>query len=138
MVAALTLIGVSASSAAIKTSAATPAVVPAVATAGSLLSAILALALVLGLILGLAWLLRRMPGNAFNGSPGLRPIASMAVGAKERLIVVEVGGEQLLLGVTAAGISVLHKLPQPLPSNAAPINFSELLSKRLGRPEKAA
>ena len=134
MIPALLALASAATPAAIK-AAATP---PAVASAGSLLSAVLALMLVVGLILGLAWLLRRMPGNAFNGSQGLRPIASLAVGTKERLMVVEVGGEQLLIGIAAGGIQLLHKLPQPLPEAAATVNFSELLAKRLRRPGKAA
>lgn len=108
-------------------------VTPAAATsASSLISALLALMLVIALILGLAWLLRRMPGNAFNGSAGLRPVASLAVGAKERLLVVDVGGEQLLLGITAGGISLLHTLPRPLPEPSGGANFASFLGKHLG------
>ena len=104
-----------------------------------LFGAFMALLLVLGLILGLAWLLRRLPGTGFRPSEGLRVVASLQLGAKERAVVVEVGGQQLLLGVTAAGISRLHELPQPLPPVEAPKlpslkelpNFAQLLSQRL-------
>lgn len=108
-------------------------VTPTAATsASSLISALLALMLVIALILALAWLLRRMPGNAFNGSAGLRPVASLAVGAKERLVVVDVGGEHLLIGVTASQISLLHTLPQPLPESPVTANFASFLGKHLG------
>lgn len=101
--------------------------------------ALFGLLLVLGLILGLAWMLRRLPGAGFRPAEGLRVVASLQLGAKERAVVVEVGGQQLLLGVTAAGISRLHELPQPLPP-AEPArlpnlkdlpNFAQLLSQRL-------
>jgi flagellar protein FliO/FliZ len=55
-------------------------------------------------------------------------------GAKDRVIVIEVNGEQLLIGVSAGGINKLHQLaePLPLPPAAPPLpNFAELLAKRL-------
>ena len=82
---------------------------------------------------------RRLPGAGFRPADGLRVVASLQLGAQERAVVVEVGGQQLLLGVTAAGISRLHELPQPLPP-AEPArlpnlkdlpNFAQLLSQRL-------
>ena len=83
--------------------------------APGLFGAVFALLLVLGLIVGLGWLLKRMPGSGFRPSAGLRVVASLPLGAKERVVVVEVNNEQLLLGVTAGGINVLHTLPEPLP-----------------------
>lgn len=115
-----------------------------VATTPGYASAFVALLLVVGLILGLSWLLKRLPGNTFNGVRGLRPVASLAVGAKERLVVVEVGGEQLLIGVSPAGIQLLRTLPQPLPeSSGSTVDFSALLGKHLaaklpGGKERAA
>ncbi|OOW73642.1 flagellar protein, partial [Xanthomonas axonopodis pv. martyniicola] len=82
----------------------------------SLFGAVFALLLVLALIVGLGWLLKRMPGSGFRSTEGLRVVTSLAVGAKERVVVVEVNGQQLLLGVTAGGISTLHTLPEPLPT----------------------
>ena len=120
---------------------ATPVAAPAAHAPSSpgLAGAFFALLLVLGLILGLAWLLRRLPGAGFRPVEGLRVVASLQLGAKERAVVVEVGGQQLLLGVTAAGISRLHELPQPLPPAEPPRlpnlkdlpNFAQLLSQRL-------
>ena len=100
-----------------------------------LAGAFFALLLVLGLILGLAWLLKRMPGAGLGIRPSeqLRVVSMLSVGAKERVMVIEVGKEQLLIGVTAGGITALHTLPEPLvvaPAPALP-NFAELLAKRL-------
>ncbi|MDR7192550.1 flagellar protein FliO/FliZ [Luteimonas terrae] len=101
--------------------------------------AFLALVLVLGLIVGLAWLLKRLPGGGFRQADGLRIVASIPLGAKERAAVVQVGDQQLLLGIGAGGVRTLHVLPQPLPE-APPAqmptlknlpDFKQLLAQRL-------
>ena len=53
-------------------------------------------------------------------------------------MVIEVGKEQLLIGVSAGGITALHTLPEPLVVPPAPTmpNFAELLAKRLRRQAK--
>ncbi|MCD9087164.1 flagellar biosynthetic protein FliO [Stenotrophomonas sp. SY1] len=105
----------------------------------SMFGAMFTLLLVLGLIIGLGWLLKRLPGGAFRPVEGVKVVASINVGAKERVVVVDVNGQQLLLGVTAGGISTLHALPEPLPQTPAPTlpdfkqlpNFAQLLSQKL-------
>lgn len=108
----------------------------------SLIGAVFALLLVLGLILGMAWVLKRLPGSGFRPADGLRVVASLAVGAKERVVVVEVNGEQLLLGVSPGGVRSLHRLPEPLPQAPAPSlpnlkqlknlpDFAQLLAQKL-------
>lgn len=112
---------------------------PNVASAPSLFGGVLALLLVLALVVGLGWLLKRMPGSSFRPVDGIKVVASVTVGPKERVVVLEVGGQQLLLGVTAGGISTLHSLDEPLPV-PPPVrlpelknlpNFAQLLQQRL-------
>ncbi|MFC4727322.1 flagellar biosynthetic protein FliO [Coralloluteibacterium thermophilus] len=98
----------------------------------SIAGGLFALLLVVGLILGLAWLLKRLPGSGFRPTPGLRLVASLHVGPKERLLVVETGGEQLLLGVGAGGIRPLHVLREPIPETPQPQGFAALLKQRTG------
>lgn len=109
------------------------------AAAPSLFGAVLALLAVLALVIGLGWLLKRLPGSGFRPAEGMKVVASLSVGAKERVVVIEVNGQQLLLGVTAGGINTLHTLPEPLPPTA-PVrvpdfknlpNFAQLLQQRL-------
>jgi len=109
------------------------------AAAPGMFGAVMALLAVLALIVGLGWLLKRMPGSGFRPAEGMRVVASLNVGAKERVVVVEVNGTQLLLGVTAGGINTLHALPEPLPTPPPPRlpdfkhlpNFAQLLQQRL-------
>ena len=109
------------------------------AAAPSLFGAVLALLAVLALVIGLGWLLKRLPGSGFRPAEGMKVVASLSVGAKERVVVIEVNGQQLLLGVTAGGINTLHTLPEPLPPPATVRvpdfknlpNFAQLLQQRL-------
>src|SRR5690606_41377215 len=89
------------------------------------------------LMLAPTWLARRL--NDLDGSggghPGLRIVGALAQGPRDRLVVVDVGGPQLLLGVGAGGPRTLHTLDQPLtdtPARSAPA-FAQLLAQHLGK-----
>jgi len=114
-----------------------PAVAPqSPANAGSLGGAVFALVLVVGLILLLSWLAKRMPGlGGASANPALRIVGSLALGPRDRLVVVEVGETQLLLGVGAGGTRTLHTLDQPLPPAAAKSSpaFAQLLAQHFGK-----
>ena len=96
----------------------------------------MALLLVVGLILALAWLAKRMPGvgAVTAGNPALRVVGSLALGPRERVVVVEVGQTQLLLSVGAGGTRALHTLAEPLPAtDATPSPFASLLAQHFGK-----
>lgn len=101
---------------------------PATGTLGALGGSLIALLLVVALILALAWLLRRLPGGSLRPHRELRVVAQLAVGVRERLVVVAVGDTQLLLGVTAENIRLLQRLDAPLPEPAA-ADFRSLLRR---------
>ncbi|HQS99612.1 MAG: flagellar biosynthetic protein FliO [Hydrogenophilales bacterium 16-64-46] len=76
------------------------------------LTVLLALALILGGFVTLAWLARRyLPGMAAQGV--VRVVGSTAVGARERVVVVEVDDTWLLLGVGGGNVRLLHSQPKP-------------------------
>jgi flagellar protein FliO/FliZ len=83
----------------------------------SLLAIIVSLAFVIGLAWGGLWLLRKFQDGAFGKLTGeysgreLRFERALPVGQRERLVLVEVDGEQLLLGVTAHAITLLRSWP---------------------------
>ncbi|WP_407695998.1 flagellar biosynthetic protein FliO [Shewanella cyperi] len=71
------------------------------------------LILVLLLIFVLAYLLRRL--NLVPGSGSLmKTLAVTPLGQKEKLVLVDVGGEQYLLGVTPSSVNLIEKLASPL------------------------
>lgn len=96
-------------------------------------AALLALGVVVALILFLAFLLRKLPGAGLKPLSGLRVVASLAVGPRERVVVVDCAGQQLLLGVTAHSVNLLHALPEPLLDAPTQAGFAELLARLKNR-----
>lgn len=104
--------------------------------AGTAGSAVFALIFVVGLILLLGRLLKKLPGAGFSsGREDLRLVGSLALGPKDRVVVVEVSGKQLLLGIGGtAGPRLLHTLEQPLPeAETAPAPFAQILARQFRR-----
>jgi flagellar protein FliO/FliZ len=84
----------------------------ATGAATSLLTVLLSLALILGGFVALAWAARRyLPGMAAQGV--VKVVGTTAVGARERVVVVEVDDTWLLLGVGGGNVRLLHTLPRP-------------------------
>jgi flagellar protein FliO/FliZ len=101
-------------------------------------SMILSLLMVLALIIVSALVLKRF-NIVQQGGSQLKVIASLSLGAKERVIVVQAGEKQLLLGVTAHNITVLDTLTEPLvESNVATKNISSGLFSILNQQNKKA
>lgn len=78
--------------------------------AGSYLQAGLALALIVGLLIGAAWLARKVTGGKGFGQGGMRVIGGVALGPRERIVLLEVGEEWLVIGIVPGQIRTLHRL----------------------------
>jgi len=80
----------------------------------SVFKLVLSLAFVLGLVLVSAYFLRRWQGariaGSGMGSAGLAVISSLPIGDRKYLMVIQVGGRCLLLGVTPQTISMLSEV----------------------------
>jgi flagellar protein FliO/FliZ len=102
---------------------------------GGLLQATLGLALVLGLIVAVAWVAKRFAPGAVRGGMPLTIVASQAVGQRERVVVVEVADQWLVIGVAPGRVSPLTTLPKgAVPVAAAPLPpFAQALARALGR-----
>lgn len=92
---------------------------------------------VLAVIYALAWWVKKQQG--FNGyfSPHMKIAGILPLGRNEKLILVNVGEEQLLLGVSGQQINLLHKLEKPLEAEQDDSDFSkklkEIMSKGLSK-----
>lgn len=78
-----------------------------------LLSFAASLIVVVGVIVVLGWLYSRSKLLGGGSNDAINIIANRAVGSKERLMVVEVGGTQLLVGMTASNVNTLHVFDAP-------------------------
>ncbi|MDR9466749.1 flagellar biosynthetic protein FliO [Marinospirillum sp.] len=97
-----------------------------------MLKVTLGLLVVLTLMFALAWLAKRMrlvPGGSHGHA--LKVLAVLPLSNRERLALVQVGEQQLLLGVTAHQINCLHQLETPLDikSTGGHSGFSQLLQQ---------
>lgn len=113
---------------------------------GGAMQVLLSLAIVLGAILLLGWLARRLRVMPRGRSGALRVVDEVALGAKERAVILEVDGARLVLGVGEGRVALLHRGEVPsaqadtadaagsVPSTptVAP-RFADLLQKALGR-----
>ena len=87
-------------------------------------SMILSLLMVLALIIISALVLKRFNLTQKNSNE-LKVVASLSLGAKERVVVVQVGEQQLVLGVCPQQISLLKHLENPLDiQSSAPLALS--------------
>ena len=106
---------------------------------GQLVQLLLGLLLVIGLIFVLAWVMRRVQQIGPRSGQVIKLVASQALGPRDRLLLVEVGGEQLLLGLSAGRITPLHVLKEPVASTdsqPATPEFAQRLMELLGKDNK--
>lgn len=97
-------------------------------SAGSILSIFLSLLLVIAIIFALAYIMRRF-NVAQAGNGQMKVVASMMAGQKEKIMVIEVGDQQFMLGVTAHNINHLATLDTPLQNTKANPSTSEQTSQ---------
>jgi flagellar protein FliO/FliZ len=81
--------------------------------AESLLSTVGGLLLVLAIIIGGAWLFKRYGQLPMGGKGIVRVVGGASVGTRERVVVVEVENQRLLLGVAPGQVRTLHILQGP-------------------------
>ncbi len=65
-------------------------------------------------IFAIAWIIKRTGTLNPAHSTNLKVVAGLNVGQREKIIVVQVMDEQLLVGVTQTNIQLLSKLEQPM------------------------
>jgi len=65
---------------------------------------VLSLALVVGFIFAAAWVVRRLPMGLGRATGPLKILAALPLGPRERLVLVEARGEEILIAVSPAGV----------------------------------
>ncbi|MGF6593358.1 flagellar biosynthetic protein FliO [Pseudomonas sp. 2835] len=108
--------------------------------AGQLTQLVLGLLLVLGLIFVLAWLLRRVQNAAPGSGQVIEILGSRSLGPRDRLLLIQVGKEQILIGHSPGAIEALHVMAEPVevPASArqATPEFAQRLMELMGKDQK--
>ncbi|MFZ3288714.1 MAG: flagellar biosynthetic protein FliO, partial [Telluria sp.] len=100
------------------------------------------LCLVLGLLAMLAWFLKRYGPKAAAGPARLRIVGALNLGGRERIMVVEVGEQWIVVGASPGRVNALATLARPpeaadaaLPERHAPFgnSFSDWLKQTIDK-----
>lgn len=104
-----------------------------------LLQLTMALLLVVGLIFAVTWLARRFRLVRPRRSRAMNVIDEMALSPRDRVVLVQVGQSQWLLGVSPAGLTSPVQLATPveLPPSDSP-GFADRMREILQRPGSGA
>lgn len=109
-------------------------------SAGSLLQTIVALVFVLALLIGLAWFMKRYGPKAMGGNARMRVVSSLNLGGRERIVLIEVADQWIVVGASPGRVNALATMPRqegdlPPPAAAqngpAAANFSEWLKQTI-------
>jgi flagellar protein FliO/FliZ len=112
---------------------------PAPDMASSLGQMFAALVAVIALLFACLWLMKRLSSPKRNAGL-VRIIAAAAVGPRERVVLIEVGGKALLVGVAPGNVRTLHVfegselaiVPPPSAAQAPAATFASRLRQALG------
>ncbi|EGH14732.1 flagellar protein FliO [Pseudomonas savastanoi pv. glycinea str. race 4] len=103
---------------------------------GQVVQLLFGLILVIGLIFVLAWLMRRVQRVGPNNGQVIELVSSRALGPRDRLVLVQIGSEEILLGITPGRITPLHVLKEPVQvpvrEQATP-EFAQRLMELMGK-----
>ncbi len=100
-----------------------------------LLKLTVGLILVVAAIFAFAWLVKKLNLNQQSPHGLIRIVAGLPLGTRDRIVLVQVGDEQILLGLTPGRIEKLHTLARPLEAPAgspASASFARRLRDAMG------
>jgi flagellar protein FliO/FliZ len=107
---------------------------------GSLAQLTLSLLLIVGLILAISWAMKRFRLAGPRGRGDITVLDQLALGPRERIVLVGVGAAQVLIGIGASGMVALTPLEKPIDLNPAPAvpAFADRLRELMRRPGNSA
>ena len=89
-----------------------PVTMPSASPTGSLLQTLFALIVVLGALAALAWFLKRYGPRAGGANANVKVVGSLNLGGRERLLVVEVGNQWIVVGASPGRVNGLATMPK--------------------------
>ena len=101
---------------------------PQLLSAGYLMQVIGSLAIVFGAVVLMAIIVKRMNRSPSTGRASLSVMGSTNVGTREKVVLINAAGQQILVGVAPGNVRTLHVFDEPPASDpvdeANPADFS--------------
>lgn len=97
---------------------------------------LIVLLLVIALLFIITWLLRRSGLAQQAANRHLKILGGVSIGPKERVLLLQVGQDQILVGVTASEINLLHMLSEPVSvddDSSCSVSFTQQLQSFIHR-----
>lgn len=85
---------------------------PAAISSGSIAQVVFSLLLVLAAVVLVAWLLKRINLPQHGAGNLLKVVSGVAVGQRERIVLVEINDTWLVVGVAPGQVRALHSMPK--------------------------
>lgn len=85
---------------------------PSAISSGGILQIIFSLVLVLALVALVAWVLKRINLPQHGARSLLKVISGVAVGQRERIVLVEIKDTWLVVGIAPGQVQTLHTMPK--------------------------
>jgi len=92
---------------------------PEVMGTGNIVQIVLGLFVVLMMIFGAGWMMKRFGGFGGVSNANLKVVAGITVGQREKIVVVQAGDVQVLVGIAPGNIRTLHVLDKNIDDESA-------------------
>jgi flagellar protein FliO/FliZ len=115
-----------------------PAATSATATAGNFFQVLLGLIVVLLLMAAAAWSLKKFGVSKLAGNATVKIVGGVSVGNRERVMVIEVADQWIVVGVAPGQVNALSTMPRQesvASTEATPVakNFSAWLKQTIDK-----
>ena len=101
---------------------------PELLSAGYLMQVVGSLAIVFGAVVLMAVVVKRVNRSPSIGKASLSVMGSTSVGTREKVVLINAAGQQILVGVAPGNVRTLHVFDEPLATDEAeeakPADFS--------------
>ena len=103
---------------------------PQLLSAGYLMQVVGSLAIVFGAVVLMAIVVKRVNRSPSTGKASLSVMGSASVGTREKVVLINAAGQQILVGVAPGNVRTLHVFDEPLAietaESAKPADFGSV------------
>ena len=80
---------------------------------GQYMNLVLGLVAIIGFIFLVAWILRRVNGAPSSSVGAMKIVGGLSLGNRDRVVLLQVGEQQILLGASPGNINLIHAFEEP-------------------------